>query len=163
MRKYTRGEFLSLSAVLAGAVGLAKLPFRRAGAQRPAPPESAQGAGVEADLVVVNARVRTMDSATPAAEAFAVKNGRFLGVGASADIRNLVGPRTRVVDAQRMTVTPGFIDCHCHPSGVNELYEVNANVRTVAELQANLRKKAAETTAGQWVNGYMFDDTKLDR
>ena len=36
-----------------------------------------------------------------------------------------------------MTVHPGFIDCHCHPSGVNELYEANANVRTLKELQAN--------------------------
>ncbi len=62
-----------------------------------------------------------------------------------------------------MTVVPGFIDTHCHPSGVNELFEVNANVRTVAELQANLRKKASSTPAGFWVSGHMFDDTKLDR
>lgn len=164
MRKYTRGEFLSLTAMLAGAVGLAKMPLGRARAQASAAaPQRVQGGGIEADLVVLNARVRTMDPAMPAAEAFAVKNGRFLAVGSSADVRNLGGPRTRVIDGQRMTVTPGFIDCHCHPSGVNELYEVNANVRTVAELQANLRRKAAETPAGQWVNGYMFDDTKLDR
>ncbi|MGQ0539195.1 MAG: amidohydrolase, partial [Gemmatimonadaceae bacterium] len=80
-----------------------------------------------------------------------------------ADIRNLATQRTRVIDAARMTVVPGFIDCHCHPSGVNELYEANANVRTLAELQANLRKKAAESPPGQWVNAYMFDDTKLDK
>lgn len=165
MRRYTRGEFLSLSALLAGAASLTRLPFARTAlAQSPAQGVAQnRGAGIEADLVVVNARVRTMDAALPGADAFAVKDGRFLAVGTSADIRNLAGTRTRVIDAQRMTVTPGFIDCHCHPSGVNELYEVNANVRTVAELQANLRKKAAETPAGQWVNGYMFDDTKLDR
>ena len=49
----------------------------------------AAGPGVEADLIVVNARVYTMDPALPRAEAFAVKDGRFLAVGSTADIRNL--------------------------------------------------------------------------
>ena len=61
-----------------------------------------------------------------------------------------------------MTVTPGFIDTHCHVSGVNELYSVNANVRRVRELLANLEQKADKTPAGQWVSAVMFDDTKLD-
>ena len=60
------------------------------------------------------------------------------------------------------TVTPGFIDTHCHVSGVGELYSVNANVRRVRELQANLKAKADKTPPGQWVEGIMFDDTKLD-
>ena len=70
--------------------------------------------------------------------------------------------RTRVIDAQQATVTPGFIDTHCHVSGVNELYSVNANVRRVRELLGNLRQKADKTPAGQWVSAVMFDDTKLD-
>ena len=161
MKSFTRKEFLSLSALLAGAATIPKLPFgRRAQA---APPQPNRGAGIEADVIVVNGRVLTMDPALPNATALAVKHGRILAVGSNADIRNLATSRTRVIDAERMTVLPGFIDCHCHPSGVNELYEANANVRTLTELQANLRKKAAETPAGQWVNAYMFDDTKLDK
>ncbi|MEX2154507.1 MAG: amidohydrolase [Gemmatimonadaceae bacterium] len=158
MRKYTRGEFLSLSAMLAGAAALAKLPFGRALAQQPRmapiPPESP-------DFIVVNGRVFTIDPAAPRAEAFAVTHGRFVAVGSNADVRNLATRATPVVDAGGMTVVPGFIDCHCHPRGVNELYEVNANLRTVKAIQDALRKKAAQTPAGYWVNGYMFDDTKL--
>jgi predicted amidohydrolase YtcJ len=161
MSKFTRKEFLSLGAILAGAVTVSKLPFGRRSAHAAQQPN--RGVGIEADLVVINGRVLTMDGAMPNAEALAVKNGRILAVGSTADIRNLATQRTRVIDAARMTVVPGFIDCHCHPSGVNELYEANANVRTLAELQANLRKKAAETPPGQWVNAYMFDDTKLDK
>jgi predicted amidohydrolase YtcJ len=161
MSQYTRGEFLGFAALLAGAAPLK--PHARPRPAGPPPPEQARGAGLEADLVVVNAIVHTIDADLPRAEALAVKNGRFLAVGSTADIRNLASPRTRVIDAQRMTVVPGFIDTHCHPSGVNELFEVNANVRTMAELQANLRKKAASTPAGFWVSGHMFDDTKLDR
>jgi predicted amidohydrolase YtcJ len=162
MPKFTRKEFLSLGALLAGAATLTKLPAVRRAIASPAPQPN-RGTGIEADLVVVNGRVLTMDASTPNAEALAVKNGRILAVGSNADIRNLATARTRVIDAARMTVLPGFIDCHCHPSGVEELYEPNANVRTLAELQANLRKKVAQSPAGQWVDGYMFDDTKFDK
>ena len=48
-----------------------------------------------------------------------------------------------------MTVTPGFIDTHSHPSGVNELYGVNTNLRTVAEIQRALRTKALDTPPGR--------------
>src|SRR5207237_7192830 len=114
-------------------------------------------------LIVVNGKVFTSDTALPRAEAFAVKNGRFVAVGSNADVRNLATRRTQVIDAQQMTVTPGFIDTHCHPSGVQELYGVNTNLRTVREIQAAIKRKAEETPAGFWVNGFMFDDTKLDR
>jgi len=160
MPSLTRKEFISLSAILAGAATVSKLPFGRRNAQAAQPN---RGVGIEADLIVVNGRIVTMDSAQPNADALAVKNGRILAVGSNADIRNLASPRTRVIDAARMTVLPGFIDCHCHPSGVNELYEPNANVRTLGELQANLRKKVAQSPPGQWVDGYMFDDTKFDK
>ena len=163
MSKFTRGEFFSLSAMLAGAASLGKWPFATAASAAPPPVLQTKGAGIEADLILVNGVIHTQDPATPRAEAFAVKHGRFLAVGSNADISNLASPRTQVVDAARMTILPGFIDTHCHPSGVNELFEVNANVRTIRELQANLQKKAATTPAGFWVNGYMFDDTKLDR
>jgi predicted amidohydrolase YtcJ len=160
MAKITRGEFLGFGAALAGAgvVTRTGLDALAPGAQAPA----ASGSGPEPDLVVFNARVYTIDPAMPRAEAFAVKNGRFVAVGSSADVRNLATARTRVIDAQQMTITPGFIDTHCHVSGVNELYNVNANVRRVRELQANLRARADKTPPGQWVTAVMFDDTKLD-
>jgi predicted amidohydrolase YtcJ len=162
MAKYTRGEFLGFGAALAGAFTL-----RRATGSASAPAQ-APGAPVpadrgEPDLVVVNARVFTSDAALPRAEAFAVKNGRFVAVGSTSDVRNIASPRTQVVDAQRMFVTPGFIDAHCHPSGVQELYGVNTNLRTVREIQAAIKKKADATAPGFWVTGFMFDDTKLDR
>src|SRR5204862_2773627 len=156
MAKYTRGEFLGFGAALAGAYAVGRAPA----AEAQAPPAAN---GVEPDLVVVNAVVYTSDQAQPRAEAFAVKNSCFVAVGSSADVRNLAGARTQVVDAQRMTVTAGFIDAHCHPSGIEELYGVNCNVRTVAQLLDAVHKKAQTMAPGVWVTGFMFDDTKLDR
>jgi predicted amidohydrolase YtcJ len=158
MKRLSRSEFLGLGAALAGAgtVASSGLDLR---AQAPAP---APTRALEADLIVVNARVYTVDTARPRAEAFAVKDGRFVAVGSTSDIRNLATARTRVLDAAGQTITPGFIDTHCHVSGVDELYSVNANVRRVRELQAALKQRAEKTPPGQWVEGVMFDDTKLD-
>ncbi|OLC49211.1 MAG: amidohydrolase [Acidobacteria bacterium 13_1_40CM_65_14] len=132
-----------------------------ASAQTPQPPQTTSGG--EPDLIVVNGNVLTSETAQPRAEAFAVKNGRFVAVGSNADVRNLATRRTQVIDAERMTVTPGFIDAHSHPSGVQELYGVNTNLRTVREIQAAIKRKADNTAPETWVVGFMFDDTKLDR
>ena len=163
MPNISRKQFLGLGAALAGATGFAGLDAFEA-AEAPQAPQAPQapGPGIAADLVVLNARVFTVDQAMPRAEAFAVKNGRFLAVGSNADIRNLANAQTRQIDAAGATVTPGFIDCHCHVSGVGELFSVNANVPRVRELQANLKAKADKTPPGQWVEAIMFDDTKLD-
>ena len=158
MAKYTRGEFLGFGAALAGAFRVGRVPAVSAETQA-APP----GGGAAPDLVVVNAKVYTSDAVMPRAEAFAVKNGRFVAVGSTSDVRNLATAQTVVADAQRMTVMPGFIDAHCHPSGVEELYGVNTNVRTVALLLDAVHKKAQATPPGFWITGFMFDDTKLDR
>jgi predicted amidohydrolase YtcJ len=117
----------------------------------------------EPDLVVVNGNIYTMDDAQPRAEAFAVKHGRFVGVGSNGDVRNMATRNTTFIDAGGTTVTPGFIDAHCHPSGVNELIGVNVNLETVEQVKGVLAAKAAETPPGYWVSGYMYDDTKLDR
>src|SRR5579863_754776 len=119
------------------------------------------------ELVVFNARVVTVDPRQPRAEAFAIKNGRFVAVGSSADIRNLVRPGTSTWDAQGAAIVPGFIDTHNHAGGTTLLYEVlvgnpfEVEMVTVDSIIQKLRARAAETPPGYWVEGYFFDDTKL--
>jgi hypothetical protein len=111
--------------------------------------------------VVLNGRVYTMDERQPTAEAFAVLGDRFMSVGSTDEIKMLIGPGTRVHDAEAMTVVPGFIDAHSHPDGVDEVTGVNVNLGNIKDIKAVLRAKAAETPPGYWVSGYMYDDTKL--
>src|SRR5947199_8395501 len=66
------------------------------------------------DLVVFNARVITVDPRQARAEAFAIKNGRFLAVGSNTDVRNLIRNGTQTWDAKGATIVPGFIDTHHH-------------------------------------------------
>jgi len=70
------------------------------------------------DLIVVNANIITINSQQPRAQAFAVRNGRFIEVGSNESARELVGRETLVIDADGKTITPGFNDAHIHPQPI---------------------------------------------
>jgi predicted amidohydrolase YtcJ len=120
-----------------------------------------------ADLVVFNAKVYTVDSGAPRAEAFAIKGDKFLAVGSTDEIKALTGKMTQTFDARQMTVVPGFIDCHNHAGGDTLLFDVlvgnpyEVEFVTIASIVEKLRAKARETPPGTWVAGYFFDDTKV--
>ena len=69
---------------------------------------------MQADLIVTNGRVLTMDEARPRAEAVAISKGRVLAVGTGAEIAALAGPGCRVIDAGGRSVLPGFFESHMH-------------------------------------------------
>jgi hypothetical protein len=122
---------------------------------------------LHADLVVFNAKIYTVDSRMPRAEAFAVRSGRFVSVGSTAEVKALIGTGTQTFDARQMTIVPGFIDCHNHAEGDVLLYEVivgnpyEVEFVTIASIIEKLRAKAQRTPSGFWIDGYFFDDTKV--
>jgi predicted amidohydrolase YtcJ len=156
--RHGRREFLGLTGA-----GVAGLVAPTLGAQQAAAPADPR----DPDLVVFNAKVYTVDAAAPRAEAFAVKAGRFVAVGSTADIKGLAGKNTQVYDARQMTIVPGFTDCHNHAPGNTLLYEVlvgnpfEVEFVTIRSIVEKLRNKARETPPGAWVEGYFFDDTKV--
>ena len=123
--------------------------------------------GRDPDLVVFNAKVYTVDSGAPRAEAFAVKANRFLALGTTQEIRGLIGKATQTFDARQMTIVPGFIDCHNHAPGNVLMYEVIVGnpflveFVTISSIVEKLRAKVEQTPEGTWVEGYFFDDTKV--
>ena len=68
---------------------------------------------LEADLIVINANIYTVNDAFSKAEAFAVKDGKFIGVGSNAEITIKYNSKI-TLDAQEKTIVPGLIDAHCH-------------------------------------------------
>src|SRR5476651_243724 len=120
-----------------------------------------------ADLVVFNAKVYTVDAQMPMAEAFAIRDGRILAVGSSADMQSLIGKGTEALDARQMTIVPGFIDCHNHAPGETLLYDVlvgnpyEVEFVTIDSVVDKLRERAAQTPPGMWVDGFFFDDIKV--
>jgi predicted amidohydrolase YtcJ len=67
----------------------------------------------QADLIVTNANIYTVNDNFETAQAFAVKDGKFLEVGTSEDI-SAKYKSSNTVDANGQTIVPGFIDAHCH-------------------------------------------------
>lgn len=118
-----------------------------------------------ADLVALNGNIITVDDKNPRAEALAVKDEKFIAVGATSQIRELVGTNTKVIDIQGKTVTPGFIDAHCHPPAVaRSLLQVDcspARVNTISDIVNVLAERGKTTPPGKWLQGFSYDDTKL--
>jgi len=71
----------------------------------------------EADLIVTNANIYTVNSDFGKAQAFAVKDGKFLAVGTTKEITANYTAK-EIVDAQGQTIVPGLIDAHCHFYGL---------------------------------------------
>src|SRR5215207_5489197 len=120
---------------------------------------TAGGRQLEADLVVVNANVRTMDPKRPDAEAVAVHANRITAVGTSAEVSRLVGPRTRVVDARGALLLPGFNDAHVHfISGGFQLSSVDLrDAATPREFAERIRRFSEKLPKGRWVTGGDWD------
>jgi len=124
-------------------------------------PAVAAAADLRADTIVIG-KLLTMDPRQPAAEAMAIRGEHILAVGSEADIRNLADAKTRLIDARGMAVTPGFIDAHSHPVVEEAAVSANVNFRRIDQVKDALRAQAAKTPPGQWVRGYMYDDTKFE-
>ncbi|SDH99222.1 amidohydrolase [Winogradskyella thalassocola] len=71
----------------------------------------------QADLIVTNANIYTVDDSFSKAEAFAVKDGKIIAVGTTSEIDNIYKAND-TLNAEGKTIVPGFIDAHCHFLGL---------------------------------------------
>jgi len=113
--------------------------------------------GETADLVIVNARVYTVNPRQPSATAIAIKAGKFLAVGDS--VSDYVGAETRRIDVHGKAVIPGFIDSHGHMLGLGEtLSSLDLHgVSSELEIQAMVANRARLRKPGEWITGFGWD------
>ena len=115
-----------------------------------------------ADLIITNAKVWTVDTANPTAQAVAVLGDRMIAVGSNADVEALRSPATRVIDAGGKLLLPGFNDAHVHfVSGGMQLDSVQLNDAVSAdEFARRIGEQAKRTSKGEWIQGGDWDETK---
>jgi predicted amidohydrolase YtcJ len=115
----------------------------------------------DADLVLKNGNIYTVDDQHPHAEAVAVDRDRIVFVGSNADVAHFVGPRTRVVDLGGLTVVPGMTDAHHHLGwvGVRELSLNLDGADTKQKFLEAVRQRAAQTPPGAWITGQGWIET----
>jgi predicted amidohydrolase YtcJ len=113
-------------------------------------------AQTDPDVIYYNGKIATMDSALSAAEAVAVKDGKFLAVGGTDNIKKLAGPSTKMVDLAGKNVVPGLIDAHCHPMEAIMMKETWVDCRypgcpSVKQALDNIAAWAKKTPKGEWI------------
>jgi len=69
------------------------------------------------DTIVINANIYTVNDNFDKAESFAIKDGKIVAVGTTAEIQAKYAA-TNVNDVKGKTIVPGFIDAHCHFFGL---------------------------------------------
>ncbi|MDQ4140144.1 MAG: amidohydrolase, partial [Bacteroidota bacterium] len=110
------------------------------------------------DLIIYNARVYTVNQGFDEAQAFAVKDGKFVEVGTSTDIRGKYSAKQET-DAHGQSVYPGFIDAHAHFYG----YALNlqqadlVGTTSFAEVVAKLMQQRQKYPKAAWLLGRGWD------
>ncbi|MBI3078210.1 MAG: amidohydrolase family protein [Deltaproteobacteria bacterium] len=106
------------------------------------------------EIVLVNGKVVTVDDRFSIREAVAIRDGKFLAVGTSAEIRALAGPNTRVIDLKGRTVLPGLIDSHIHflRSGFRWKWEVRVDeAQSLSDIFQAIKARAQQVPPGTWI------------
>lgn len=116
-----------------------------------APSLPAQPAAPIADAIYTNARIWTGNAARPQAEAIAIRGGKLVAVGTTAQALTHRGPATKVIDLQGRRVVPGFSDSHWHLSLTDQADLTDA--KSPAEIVRRLKAWSAKRSAGAWVVG----------
>jgi len=107
-------------------------------------PSRAQQSETPPDLIVHNAKVTTLQSSQPEAEAFATRGERIVAVGGDAEIMGLRARGTRLIDARGRRVIPGLNDNHMHLVRGAVLYNLELRWDGVASLERGLEMIAAQ-------------------
>jgi len=111
-------------------------------------------AAADADLILHNGKVVTVDAAFQVVEAIAINGGRITAAGTSADIlKSERAPRTRVVDLAGKTVLPGLIDAHVHAleAGLSEYRIGRSALDSIAAIKEYIRAAARSRPKGAWI------------
>jgi predicted amidohydrolase YtcJ len=111
--------------------------------------------GQQPDLVFARGRIFAADGRQPFDGAVAVRGGRIVAVGDDADVRELAGPSTRVVDLAGGLLIPGFVDAHAHPAqgGLERLHcDLTEYDTREAYLEA-IRSYADAHPDAEWITG----------
>jgi predicted amidohydrolase YtcJ len=140
-------KFFRISTLLQCAIGLLAFTF---------PLRAQQSARIApADILILHAKVYTVDPKLPWAQGVAIRHGKIVAVGSNETVEKMRGIGTKVIDAGGKVMLPGFTDCHVHfYEGSLALGRVSLDGLTnVAEIQKTLREYAEKNPGDSWILG----------
>lgn len=132
--------------------------------------QSSKSSKAIADTIYINGEIITVNDAQPTAEAVAVKDGKILAVGSTAEVMEYQEEATRIIDLNGKIMVPGFIDAHSHILNYAIMLAVanlspppDAGVESIEDIVTALQQQIdTETTKSLgWVLGNGYDDSLL--
>jgi len=108
----------------------------------------------DADLILHNGKIVTVDSQFTIQQAVAIRSGVIVAVGSGASVlRTERGPKTEVIDLHGRTVLPGLVDAHVHAleAGLSEYRAPLPPLDSFQAVQAYIREQAKKIPKGQWI------------
>ena len=112
-----------------------------------------------ADLILYNGKVVTVDKDFSIKSAVVVRDGKILAVGGNELADAYTAPKK--VDLKGRTLIPGFMDTHLHPQTLSHRSIEVTKAKSIVEIQQQLRVKAKELGAGEWITGSGWDEALL--
>jgi predicted amidohydrolase YtcJ len=117
---------------------------------------------MDADLVLLDCNVLTMNPSQHHAEAIAIKEDKIVEVGTNKEVSRWIGKTTKVIELKKgETVVPGLIDSHVHIADFGRFltWLDFRGIKSIKEMQKIIKKRAQETPRGKWILGQGWDQT----
>ncbi len=121
-------------------------------------------AAQNADLILINGKILTVDPQDSIAEAVAISAGKITAVGSNEAVKKVAAKNARVIDLHGRTATPGLIDTHCHFQEAAVLYDVEVSdpsIKQIPDVLKRVQEKVATVKPGVWVRGSGWDEGKF--
>jgi len=149
-RKFLKGSLGGIASFLAGCAATEKVSEKPS--SLPIVPTG------QADLVLQNGNILTVDTNDRIAQAVSISKGIIQKVGTDQEVSSFKGPATQVIDLKGLTVTPGIIDAHNHMMvyGEQMKYQLDIRphkVRTNRDLLRVVEEATKTKKEGEWIQG----------
>ena len=118
----------------------------------------------DADLVIKNANIYTINKKQPKAEAIAIQHNKIIFVGSEQGAKKYIVSKTEIIDAKGKTVLPGFIEGHGHIHGMGaSLIDLNLmKVKNWEEIVFLVGEAVKKANPGDWIIGRGWHQEKWD-
>jgi predicted amidohydrolase YtcJ len=123
---------------------------------------------MNADLIIRNGKVITVDKAFSIKEAIAVKGGKIIAVGTDDEIDKLKAPDAKIIDLNGQTILPGINESHMHTPFFGATRPPLAldltppNVLSIKNMADVLGNKVKEVKPGEWIRGFGWDQGAIE-